>query len=514
MAQGSGALLAPGSPRLPGATTFIVKSQKKYSHLRRYVLKKHLPIGPYPDGHRISHAKEGDQQTWDAPFRKICEASMKKLPVLFRSLSLPCLLSFATLSALGQGGTPVAVAIHDIQGVKSTTAATVSPYVSQLVQTNGVVTAVLSNGFFIQSRDSDMDSNPLTPEGIEVFTSSHPTVVVGNYVQVVGTVSTFPAVTASHTPATEITSPTVTVLNASVALPAAIPLDATMLTAAGGLYQLTPYEGMRVTIASMTAVSGTNGSITAANEAAETATSTGYFYAVITATARPFREPGIDIRDTPLTGAPANIAKFDDNPERILVDSILAGGTSLEISTGTVLPNVTGVLDFTFSSDSFYDPSRLILDATYDRTQVSGGMTVQPLPAAAANQFTVASFNIERFYNTLLDRRPLLRSGWGYRLQRQLVYRHDVGRADLSVGGRRRDPAAYQRRLQKVALAICNVLNAPDIVTLEEVENQSVANDIAAQINTTCSVGYTAYSTDNNAAYTQDGTGISVGFPR
>ncbi len=55
-----------------------------------------------------------------------------------------------------------------------------------------------------------------------------------------------------------------------------------MLTPSGGLYQLTPYEGMRVTVASMTAVSGTNGSITSANEPTETATSTGYFYAVIT----------------------------------------------------------------------------------------------------------------------------------------------------------------------------------------------------------------------------------------
>ena len=58
------------------------------------------------------------------------------------------------------------------------------------------------------------------------------------------------------------------------------------------------------------------------------------------------------------------------------------------------------------------------------------------------------------------------------------------------------------------------MLNTPDIVTLEEVENQSVANDIAAQINTDAGIAnlYTAYSTDNATYYTQDGTGISVGF--
>jgi hypothetical protein len=412
---------------------------------------------------------------------------------------------------------PATVAIHDIQGVKSTTAATISPLVGQRVITTGIVTAVLSNGFFIQARDSDADSNPLTPEGIDVFTSSKPsttTVVIGNYVQVTGTVSTFPAASASHTPATELTSPTVTLISPGNPLPTAVTLDATKLTPSGGLYQLTPYEGMRVSVASMTAISGTNGSITSANEATETATSTGYFYAVITGTARPFREPGIDIRDVPIPGAPSGIAKFDDNPERILVDSILAGGSSLEISTGAVLPNVTGVLDFTFSSDSFYDPSRLILDATYNRAQVAAGMTVQPIPATPANQFTVASFNIERFYNTSstddLYYVPNGVTGFNGNSSTGTV---STGQTFTSAAVDVTQ-AAYTRRLQKVSLAIRTVLNTPDIVTLEEVENQSVANDIAAQINSDAGVAnlYTAYSTDNTNFFTQDGTGISVGF--
>ncbi len=271
---------------------------------------------------------------------------------------------------------------------------------------------------------------------------------------------------------------------------------------------------MRVSVASMTAISGTNGSITAANEPTETATSTGYFYAVITGTARPFREPGIDIRDVPIPGAPTGIAQFDDNPERILVDSTIAGGTSLEISTGAVLPNVTGVLDFTFSNDSFYDPSRLILDATYDRTQVAAGMTVQPVPAATANQFTVASFNIERFYNTSstddLYYVPAGVTGFNGNSSTGTV---STGQTFISAAVDITQ-AAYTRRLQKVSLAIRTVLNTPDIVTLEEVENQSVANDIATQVNTDAGVPnlYTAYSTDNSNFYTQDGTGISVGF--
>ncbi len=407
------------------------------------------------------------------------------------------------------------VTIHDIQGTKSTTAMTVSPYAGQTVATTGVVTAVLSNAFFMQSRDVDADSNPLTPEGIEVFTSSAPTVIVGNYVKVTGTVQTYPAVTASHTPATEMTSPTVVLLTPGVvALPSAIALTTSMLTPGGGLYQLTPYEGMRVAISSLTTSSGTTGSITDANEPAELATSTGQFYAVLTGTPRPFREPGIDLRDPVVPNRPANVAIFDDNPERLLVDSTVGGGTSIELSTGAVLSNVTGVLDFTYSSDSFYDPSRLILDPTYARTNVTAGMTVQPVAAKAANEFTVASYNIERFFNTNaaddLYYVPAGVNGYNGTSTTAVV---STGQTFVSEAADN-SAAAYARRLAKLSLGIRTVLNSPDIVTLEEVENQSVATDIANQINSDAGVPnlYSGFSTDNKTYFTQDGTGISVGF--
>ena len=247
-----------------------------------------------------------------------------------------------------------------------------------------------------------------------------------------------------------------------------------MLTPSGGLYQLTPYEGMRVSVASMTAISGTNGSITSANEPTETATSTGYFYAVITGTARPFREPGIDIRDVPIPGAPTGIARLRRQPRAHPRRLHIAGGTSLEISTGAVLPNVTGVLDFTFSSsDSFYDPSRLILDATYDRTQVTGGMTVQPVPVSPR----------QSVHRRLLQRRTLLQHQSAtddlYYVPAGVTgFNGNSSTGTISTGQTFTSAAvditsaAYTRRLQKVSLAIRNVLNTPDIVTLEEVENQ------------------------------------------
>ncbi|HTC76682.1 MAG TPA: choice-of-anchor D domain-containing protein, partial [Edaphobacter sp.] len=155
-----------------------------------------------------------------------------------------------------------------------------------------------------------------------------------------------------------------------------------------------------------------------------------------------------------------------------------------------------------------------ILDFSYNRNQVTAGMTVQPLPAPGANQFTVASFNIERFYNTSstddLYYVPAGVTGFNGNSSTGTV---STGQTFTSAAVDV-TPTAYARRLQKVSLAIRTVLNTPDIVTLEEVENQSVANDIAAQINSDAGVAnlYTAYSTDNTNFYTQDGTGISVGF--
>jgi predicted extracellular nuclease len=403
------------------------------------------------------------------------------------------------------------IAIDAIQGVKSTSTGPItSAYVGQTVQTSGVVTTVISNGFFIQTPDGQGDGNPLTPEGIEVFTSSHPTVAVGDAVTVTGTVQTFPALTTSHTPATEIASPTVVVNSHNNPLPTPVILTESILTASGGLYQLSPYEGMRVKIDTLTAISGTDGSL---NETTETQTSNGYFYAVIGSTARPFREPGIDIRDS-FPSQPANAAHFDDNPERIIVGSSLSGGTAVDLSTEAVLSNVTGVLDFTFSSDSFYDPSRLILDAAWDRGQVTAGMTPQPIPQPASDEFTVASFNIERFYNSLssddLYWVPAGVTGFnGNSSTGTISIGQTFQSAAVDVNS-----AAYQRRLQKVSLAIRTILNNPDIITLEEVENQSVAQEIANQINSDAGVPnlYSAYSTDNSTYYTQDGTGISVGF--
>ena len=81
--------------------------------------------------------------------------------------------------------TPGATRIRDIQG-----AAHLSPLATQTVaNVPGIVTAKTSNGFYLQ--DPSPDANDATSEGIFVFTSSLPTVNVGDSVLVGGTVAEF-----------------------------------------------------------------------------------------------------------------------------------------------------------------------------------------------------------------------------------------------------------------------------------------------------------------------------------
>ena len=109
---------------------------------------------------------------------------------------------------------------------------------------------------------------------------------------------------------------------------------------------------------------------------------------------------------------------------------------------------------------------------------------IQPVPVTPANTFTVASFNIERFYNpaqTPTDDIYYVPAG-------VTGFNGNSSTGTVSTGQTFTSAAvditqaAYTRRLKKVSLAIRTVLNTPDIVTLEEVENQSVANDIATQL--------------------------------
>jgi uncharacterized protein len=269
--------------------------------------------------------------------------------------------------------------IHDIQGNN-----TDSPKVGESVTTTGIVTLLktgsnagsgTANGFFIQ--DPVADADPNTSEGIFVFTSTLPTVAVGDSVRVSGTVAEFNGLT-------ELTAPGVVVLSTGNALPTAVTLDSTILspTAAPTQPQLEKYEGMRMT-----------GTLTTV------APNDNFFDvdAVLSAVSRPMREPGIPVSENvppdPTSGTPdANIPRWDENPERIKVDTNgRAGSPNTPYTSLTTFTNVAGPLDYSFGE------YRLVADATIT---AGVGMPITSVGPPEDSEFTVASYNIENFDNS------------------------------------------------------------------------------------------------------------------
>ncbi len=370
---------------------------------------------------------------------------------------------------------PPNLAINQIQG-----SGTTSPFASLRVRTSGIVTGRRSNGFFIQTPDAEVDADPNTSEGILVFTSSAPpaAAAVGNQVAVTGTVSEFiPSADPYSPPLTELSvSPVVTLISSGNPLPAPVTLMAAQTSPTGGVEQLERFEGMRVRVDSLTAVSPTGG-FTDENDAL--GNSNGVFYGVITGLGRPFREPGIDALNPLPAGAPAGVPRFDGNPEKLRVDSDGIGAPLLEVTSGAVITNLVGPLDFSFRTYT-------IMPEPTSVPEVTGNISAIPAPAPGADEFTVASFNMERFFDTVND--------------------PGIGDPVLTT-------TAFNNRLNKASLAIRNVMRTPDIIGVEEVENLSTLQAIAAKVNSDAVAagdpdpGYVAYLIEGN-----DPGGIDPGF--
>jgi predicted extracellular nuclease len=368
---------------------------------------------------------------------------------------------------------PQFVTIGTIQANKPSTFAT------QKVTTSGIVTGIRSDGFYLEAKNAD--TNPATPEGILIFTGSTvlPSFVqVGAEVQVAGTVNTFP--TSGLIRGTEIDGPqTFTLLSTSNPLPAPVQITAAMDSPSGGIQQFSRFEGMRVAIDSVTTTSGTDASL---NESTETNTSNGRFYGVVTGVPRPFREPGIAVTDTTFGPVPAGVPIWDSNPELLEFDSKAFGAPAIDLTSNTTLTGVFGVMDMSLGT-----PEIILDEAT--RPTVTGLMTPVPVPVPAGNEFTVASFNMERFYNDVVDA-------------------DNPGSSVVRV-----TTAAYQRRLAKGSLAIRNILNFPDILGVQEIENINVLTDLANKISSDATAaGQTDPVYLPYLFLASDGTGINTGM--
>jgi uncharacterized protein len=366
------------------------------------------------------------------------------------------------------------VTIAEVQGEGIT-----SPLLGNNVTISGIVTGRKGNGYFIQMAEGD--GNPNTSDALFVFTSSAPPVFVqqGNELCITGSVFEFvSSLDPGGRTLTQLTNTTAFVTSTGNALPAPIVLTAGELSPDGGLDQLEKFENMRVTVPSLTVVAPTQGNT---NEIQANASSNGFFYGVITGTPRPFREPGIQEPLTAPVGAPATVERWDGNPELLgVASSAQPGNTSIDVAAGDVVINMTGPLDFlrkyfVINADGTGNPEVVINNP--------GG---QALPDAEADELTVASYNIERFFDDIND---------------------------PAIGEPIINPIAFDNRLNKAALGIINLMRMPDVIGFQEIENLSTLQALANRVNQRAVEA--GFDNPQYVAYLEEGNdpgGIDVGF--
>ena len=357
------------------------------------------------------------------------------------------------------------VAIPSIQGTGSS-----SPLAGQTLRTTGIVTRVNNNGFFLQ--DPVGDGNPLSSDGLFVYTGSAPSVLAGQQVRVTGTVTEFNtgaasnADTAAH-PVTELSGVSQVEVLASglsiaptvVALPEVTNDD------------LERYEGMLVTLAGPLTVSqnyflGRYGQLTL---------SSGGRLEVPTNRHRP--------------GAAAQALADENARRRILLDDgssqqnpnptpyIAADGT---VRAGDTAAQITGVVDYglaTASNTGFGDykihPTETV---SFERANAR-----QPAPAAVGGNVRVASFNVLNYFTTFTngDTADGL-SGQGCTLGGVSSPGNCRGANNLTE---------FQRQQTKIVEALA-ALDA-DVVGLMEIQNNggTAVNNLVAALNARVGAG-------------------------
>ncbi len=291
----------------------------------------------------------------------------------------------AAPACTGGGGAPAR--IHDIQG-----ATHVSPLNGQTVTgVPGVVTVVRTNGFALQ--DPNPDADPATSEGIFVFTSSPPTVGVGDAVTVAGAVSEFrPGGSggAANLTSTEITGPTITVASSGNPLP-----PPTVIGSGGRVPPMSVIEN------DATANVETSGLFDPPTDGIDFYESLEDMLAIVN---NPVAVgPTSAFGELPVLGDDGSgagvrsirggivVQPTDFNPERVILDDELlktAGNAMPVAAVGDHLgPSVSGLIDYSFGNFK--------LQVATPPTLQPRGLGRQTAPAAAAGQMALATFNVE-----------------------------------------------------------------------------------------------------------------------
>ncbi|MEW6706583.1 MAG: ExeM/NucH family extracellular endonuclease [Pseudomonadota bacterium] len=265
-----------------------------------------------------------------------------------------------------------------------------SPLLDQVVTTSGVVTRVNANGFFLQ--DPAGDGDPLSSDGVFVFTGSRPTVSAGELLRLSGKVVEFNTGAAANAatatrPITELSSVSNLIVLGSGQHIAPVEVDLLQLANAD---EMERYEGMLVALRGPLTVNqnyflGRYGQATV---------SAGGRLPAPTNVAR----PGPDAQALAADNARRSLL-LDDGSSQQNPNPTPYLGTDHTLRAGDTLPGLTGVVDFGLATASSMGPASYKLHPTL----APAFMRANPrsaAPAPVGGTLKLASFNVLNYFTT------------------------------------------------------------------------------------------------------------------
>lgn len=306
--------------------------------------------------------------------------------------------------------------IHTIQG-----AGHISALNGETVKdVHGVVTVVKVDGFFMQETNPDQD--PATSEGLFVFTDSGPKVKIGDEVLVSGVIDEFypGGSSTGNLSITEIKTPKVEKLAEGKALPTPV-----VIGRGGRVPPKEAIESNRDTFNpqsdGLDFYESMESMLVQVNDAVACGPSNNYKEVALLAD----RGADAGLR-TPRGGIV--IRENDYNPERIIMDDLLTLLPDFDTGDQFTEPLV-GILDYNFGNFKFQVLKRPVY--------TKGNLQREVIPMAGVDELSVASFNVQNL-----------------------------------------DPMDGQKRFDDFAKVIVENLKSPDIISLDEIQdNNGAASD-------------------------------------